>query len=578
MEVLTTDKDSDDDSSKKSKSRRAEKLGAIIVEPKSKDSEVSDFRPSENGDHESFWRKLSGREDTAEGDERPDEGHGESEELSLVLPEIDAAADPEEFNDIDRRFAETELARAHRQAIEAEFSVASEESEDAGSIEAELMALEAFYDGIIKDHMPLEEAFSEAMDGMGVAPETGEQQYDMVGPEEIIQGRHDAYDRLWVADDEESPVATDQEAVEQMDDGASAPGGSGHGAGSVPPQPPSYNVGGNSIPQPPQQPPVRRPVPVPASSGREAREPRYTRSNVIGAALVGGIVGYLIGRRRGRIKTEKKLLPVQKKLEKDVAALEGDIFKKEAALRKVAREQQYQQKNADRLKRQTARKEQQLAAETSAEQPAVMTRHALERVHTQALEANQLHGKKAPERIGKVLISAEHPSSELAKKAEAKKQAGRHSETMSRRELMEISDKIAVNNTNLRRIYETHLVGEQGLRRLVEAHLRGGDISRVLQQEMLEHQIDFERDPVMRDHRPEQDVATRNSGSALDKLLSQSGLADRGQHEEQAVMQARAAHQATEEQKSQQRQRAVDVALVGTVLVLVAVIALLLIR
>lgn len=54
--------------------------------------------------------------------------------------------------------------------------------------------------------------------------------------------------------------------------------------------------------------------------------------------LVGGIVGYLIGRRRGRIKTEKRMLPVQKSLEKQVRDLNDKITHSEQKIRKLSSE------------------------------------------------------------------------------------------------------------------------------------------------------------------------------------------------------------------------------------------------
>ena len=52
--------------------------------------------------------------------------------------------------------------------------------------------------------------------------------------------------------------------------------------------------------------------------------------------VVGGILGYLIGRRRGRIKTERRLLPIQNNLENQVKDLHETVDVKEREIRGLA--------------------------------------------------------------------------------------------------------------------------------------------------------------------------------------------------------------------------------------------------
>jgi hypothetical protein len=149
---------------------------------------------------------------------------------------------------------------------------------------------------------------------------------------------------------------------------------------------------------------------------------------------------------------------------------------------------------------------------------------------------------------------------------------------MSRAELLAVSEKIVVDGSSLRQIYETHLVGERGLRRLVAEHLRGGNVKKALRREMVEREIDFERDPAMRD-RPGVAAMGATTKTTLNGLLQQAeaGL-ERGQSEEVAFLKARAAYETEEQDRQRQQRKRIDIALTGTIALLAVLIALLVFR
>jgi hypothetical protein len=132
-----------------------------------------------------------------------------------------------------------------------------------------------------------------------------------------------------------------------------------------------------------------------------------------------------------------------------------------------------------------------------------------------APEANQLHGKELPpERIGQVLISGE---------AKPENHTGNVA-TMSRSELLDLSREITVDNTTLRHIYDTHLIGENGLRRMVQEHMRGGNLQEILHDEILEHETDFERDPQLRHQLLRRDQQPESVN--LKDLLAKAGIVE----------------------------------------------------
>lgn len=147
------------------------------------------------------------------------------------------------------------------------------------------------------------------------------------------------------------------------------------------------------------------------------------------------------------------------------------------------------------------------------------------RRNPEALGAAATHAPELPkpERVGHMLLEAESRAESIAEPAE--QPASKRVETLSRVELLAYSDKIEINGSSLRQIYETHLIGERGLRRLVAESLRGGDLGKALEREILEREIDFERDPAMRDIAIPTDSAstgTTTSNTALSQLLEQA--------------------------------------------------------
>jgi len=161
----------------------------------------------------------------------------------------------------------------------------------------------------------------------------------------------------------------------------------------------------------------------------------------------------------------------------------------------------------------------------------------------------------------------------------------KRTETLNRADLLNLSEQIIIDGASLRQIYETHLVGEHGLRRLIDEHLRGGDIKKALRREIVEREIDFERDPAIRDMAAysapaiSQSSATSKAGqAALNKLLDQAAANIQDSNEEAAFFKARALYEAQQLQQHQQQRRLVDVGMTVTIAILAVLVIILLSR
>lgn len=296
-------------------------------------------------------------------------------------------------------------------------------------------------------------------------------------------------------------------------------------------------------------------VPVAAPS-RPEYVTVYNQSDAAGEALLFGTVGYLLGRRRGRIKAEKKQRTVQRKLEKRVQNLQKDIINKEYQIKQVAQRQVRQRRQINRLERSDRQPNRPIRSIAAAERAPASSRAT-------APEASQLHGAKpSAEHIGQVLVSAG---------------AADKPETMDRSKLLERSDRIMVDNSSLRQIYETHLIGEHGLRRLVAEHDQGGDMRQALRREISERQIDFERHPLLRDRAwqsgPSQQAAGGSTAgaAALDNLLQRADVKP-SDHEERAFYQARATYEAKQAAQQQSHRQLIDISLIAIIATLIGII------
>ncbi len=242
-------------------------------------------------------------------------------------------------------------------------------------------------------------------------------------------------------------------------------------------------------------------------------------------------------------------------------------------------------------------------AEEEAEQP---ERVATERPEN-AIEADQPDDEqpKTSEHIGHMLMTATEAETRIKsekrersadkEEEESSKQAktgveklaeklnnesavlptGKRVETLSRSELLNISERIIINGNSLRQIYETHLIGERGLRRLITEHLLGGDLKKALRREIVEREIDFERDPVLRDMDPQNvNVSTGGGSPALNELL-QRAIPSADSDEEVAFFKARAAYETLEQQKYKKRRHIIDISLSVTIAFLILMLVFL---
>ena len=149
-------------------------------------------------------------------------------------------------------------------------------------------------------------------------------------------------------------------------------------------------------------------------------------------------------------------------------------------------------------------------------------------------------------------------------------------ETLSRAQLLQLSEQIIVEGTSLRKIYETNLVGEKALRRLVMEHMRGGDMGKALKREITEREIDFERDPVMRDMAASGGTSAGGTNvggqAALNQMLERAEASLPAENAEAAFYKARAGYEIEQSNKQKQRQQLIDVSFGSIILILLGAV------
>lgn len=520
-EDTSSEKDDEQSSSSTKKEKSAGALGAFLVEPK---AEAKDETAEE-----SIWERLTGIGD------KPKAEKADVEDDSESLAEL-----PEELTEDERHIVEQAVVYDNQ----AEESQSDSETVDEWPASAGNEAVQAFRERILVEDEPAEQAYQETL--QEISPPDSEIEVEATLPPQEFSDQPIDLGRI--------PLA--EQAAEQAEEESEAD-------------------------DPVRQPAAPIILPAKKAKTEEERAKEYPWQTYYNGAFggredrkardeegaFGGTLDYLIGRRRGRIKAEKKFAPIQKKLEKQVKDLRKDIVQKENTIRELAI------KNAKQEGRIAPKAE----SKKLAEQP----------LPRRSIEATQIHGAVPPERIGHVLVNnSESPQPDVSKpqferllekqqeKAPISGSIDKHVETLSRAELLELSGKIVIEGTTLRQAYETHLVSEKGLRRIVAEHLKGGDIHKVLRQEFLQREIDFERDPIMRGRA--QSEAAAGGKTALNELLQQvDAKARRDQLEELAVLTARAANDSKKQNKRKRNRRALDMSFIGIIFALLAVVLML---
>lgn len=243
---------------------------------------------------------------------------------------------------------------------------------------------------------------------------------------------------------------------------------------STPPTPPNPPGNPGGFGMYPLTPPPHSPGSPPAGHNTATHAPA-TRETVFNRRrrgrdmLVGSVLGYIVGRRGGRKRTEKKLIPKIDKLEKQVGQLHDVITEREEKIRKLTRHKVEQAPEkipevlataVEKRTTKTAKKEQQKRSETLKSNPKV------EKLGSFNLKSLEVFREKR-------LIDG-HENSPKRKAVEI----------MTVEELLEKVDEVKIDGMYIVEAYKKGRIDAEALREVTKLYLRSGDFAQHFRREL----------------------------------------------------------------------------------------------
>lgn len=344
----------------------------------------------------------------------------------------------------EEQIVSEQLVEDHLEQVEAELSQTQEGSEgEAGAISATTF-LEKIGDKLDKgeqlDDQVLDEAVAETADALGIPLEeiNQEDNEEVEEPSEGIEEPELSDDALEPPDFPTLPVTPTPTTAH----------GGGIGTPLTPTIAPPAGGSSNFGPQTGTLSIPRTPNVLPISPFGATFEDEQSHSHVP-YVLAGGLLGYLLGRRRGRIKTEKKLLPIQKNLEKQVADKNDALIKREETIRRLGMRHHHE---LNKISREQANE--------------VIRLQKAKRADVLKVYEKGIH--KKPEKIGKFALIPDESQPHLIY------------ESLSDKHTIETSRQINFNGFSLESLYKAGRIELKDLKEIVAEYLRGGSYEQLL--------------------------------------------------------------------------------------------------